>query len=151
MSSVWPSDCGFVSLTTNIIFRRGSSSSCCKSSSTSECAKRLRKFLSWEIILFLFGLPDNFSGPTPFYLLVLLEGVSGSCHSLLRYPGCSLVWTLFSLSIFSSMDLESLLTELSKEEPKLYRRSFSVSINALNCVSCFSRSTYISFFPSLIE
>ena len=32
-----------------------------------------------------------------------------------------------------SKDLESLLTELSKAEPKLFRESFSASVIALNC------------------
>ena len=46
MSSEWASDYGSVSLTTNITFLRGSSSSCCNSSYTSEGAKRLKESAS---------------------------------------------------------------------------------------------------------
>lgn len=45
------------------------------------------------------------------------------------------------------MDLESLLTDLNKAELKLFRKSSS----ALNYVPCFSRTTCMSFFFSLIE
>ena len=48
MSSMWPSHCGSVLLTTNITLRRGSSSSSCKLSSTFEDAKRLSSFFHWD-------------------------------------------------------------------------------------------------------
>ena len=57
MESVYHSDCGSVSLTTNITFLRGSSSSCCKSSSTFEGTKRLRvSSLKLFVILFVIML-----------------------------------------------------------------------------------------------
>ena len=129
--------CVPLTLITSITFLRRSSFSCCKSFSISEGAKRFRESSSWEIILFLLGLSGNFAGPTLLFPLGSLEGEQVSCLSLLRSSGCPLVWALLSFSIFSSKDLESLLTELSKAEPKLFRESFSASVSALNCESCF--------------
>ena len=147
VSSVWPSDCGSVSCTTNITFWRGLSSSCCKSFSTSEGAKRLRESLPWEIILILFGLPSNFAGPDLLFSLRSLEGVPVSCLSLLRFSTCQLVWTLFTLPIFSSMVLEVLLTELSKAEPKLFRKSFGASVSSLNLRVLFFYKHLHVIFP----
>ena len=121
--------CGSLSLTTNITFLRGSSFSCYNSTFTSECAKRFRESLSREIILFLFLLCGNFAGPNLLFPLGSLEGVSVSCLSLLRSSGCPLVWALFSLSIFSSIDLESLLTEFPKQNP-IYLKNLSVPLLA---------------------
>ena len=147
VSSVWPSDCGSVSLTTNITFWRGLSFCRCKSSSTSEGAKRLRESLSWEIILILLGLPSTFAGPDLLFSLGSLEGVPASCLSLLRFSGSQLVWTLFTLLNISSMDLEVLLTELSKAEPKLFRKSFGASVSSLNLRVLFFYKHLHVIFP----
>ena len=114
----------------NITFLRGLSSSCCNSSSTSEGAKRLRESSPWEIFLFLFGLPGNFAGLTFLFPLGSLEGVSVSSLSLLRSSGCPLVWVLYSLPIFSTIDLESLLTEFPRQSPS-YLRNLSAPLLAL--------------------